>query len=53
MIYVAEWLDQRRSDESFGEEKLVQAPEQTKSLSSVLLHSLHRIAIAGLVSRSP
>ena len=43
-------MEQRQSDNvSFGEEKLVQRPEQTKSLPSVLLHALQRITVAGLV----
>ena len=37
---------------SFGEEKLVQRSEQTGSISSILLHALQRIILAGLVSRA-
>ena len=37
---------------SFGEEKLVQGSEHTGSISSVLLHALQRITLAGLVSRA-
>ena len=45
-----EWMEQRQSDkESFGEEKLVQGPDQSQSLPSVLLHALQRIIVAGLV----
>ena len=47
-----EWLNQKHTDKvSFGEEKLVQQrPEQTGSLSSILLQALQRLTIAGLVS---
>ena len=46
-----EWLEQRQSDNvSFGEEKLVQGPEQSRRLSSVLLHALQKITVVGLVS---
>ena len=49
--FLQEWLEQRQSDNvRFGEEKLVQGPEQSKRLSSVLLHALQKITIAGLVS---
>ena len=37
---------------SFGEEKLVQGSEQTGSISSILLHALQRVTLAGLVSRA-
>ena len=37
---------------SFGEEKLVQGSEQTGSVSSILLHALQRVTVAGLVSRA-
>ncbi|CAK0787078.1 hypothetical protein CVIRNUC_010294 [Coccomyxa viridis] len=33
---------------SFGEEKLVQGSEQTGSISSILLHALQRVTLAGL-----
>ena len=48
-----EWMDHRqREDVSFGEEKLVQGSEQTGSISSILLHALQRVTLAGLVSRA-
>ena len=48
-----EWTDHRqREDMSFGEEKLVQGSEQTSSISSILLHALQRVTLAGLVSRA-
>lgn len=46
-------MDHRqREDMSFGEEKLVQGSEQTGSISSILLHALQRVTLAGLVSRA-
>jgi len=45
-------MDQRQSDKvSFGEERLLQVPEQTRSLTSVLRHAVQSVTVAGLVSK--